>query len=155
MSLLSRFITAWKHARFPWRTRVYVGSDHLGNDYYESTRKNNGRTRRMVEMKGKKDVIDFFNNQIPVQWSSWLRHTRYDSPTIEEIVLANKRRDLIIERAKKLDQEYEEKKMRDNLKIQKEESKPRTEEREIHFRPPTIPSDDFEPETWNPTSKTK
>ncbi|CAB4376110.1 hypothetical protein RhiirA5_267315 [Rhizophagus irregularis] len=159
MSLFSRFITTWKHARFPWRTRFYVGSDHLGNDYYESTRKINGRTKRMVEIKGKQDdIFDFFSNEIPVQWNSWLRHTRYDSPTIEEIVLANKRRDLIIERAKKLDQEYEERKANDDLMKSQQESKPETEgdkKREFLFRPPTIPSDDFEPETWNPAFKKK
>jgi NADH:ubiquinone oxidoreductase subunit len=65
MSLFSRFITAWRHARLPWRTRVYIGSDHLGNEYYESTSKFNGRTKRMVEIKRQHDVIDFISNEIP------------------------------------------------------------------------------------------
>ncbi|RIA84873.1 hypothetical protein C1645_783259 [Glomus cerebriforme] len=154
MSLFSRFTTAWKHMRFPWRTRVYVGSDNLGNEYYESTKKINGRTKRMVELKGKKDLIDYIGYEIPVQWESWLKHTRYDSPTIEEIISANKRRDLIIERAKKLDQEYEERKASAKLKSQ-QKSQSGDKKWEFPFRPPTIPGDDFEPESWNPTPKKK
>ena len=65
MSLISRFITSWKHIRFPWRSRIYVGSDHLGNEYYESTRKINGRTKRMVEVKGQKDLVDYISSEIP------------------------------------------------------------------------------------------
>ena len=70
MSLFSRFITSWKHTRFPWRTRVYVGSDPLGNEYYESTRKINGRTKRMFELKVQKDLIDYNNNEIPGKYAS-------------------------------------------------------------------------------------
>ena len=65
MSAFSRFTTAWKYIRFPWRGRVYVGSDPSGNEYYESTRKINGRTKRIVEFKVKKALIDYNNNEIP------------------------------------------------------------------------------------------
>lgn len=42
-----------------------------------------------------------------VQWQAWLRHTRPTTPTIAEIIAADKKRLLIIERAKKLDEEWE------------------------------------------------
>ncbi|CAG8436923.1 12371_t:CDS:2 [Funneliformis mosseae] len=150
----------WKHIRFPWRSIVYVGSDNIGNEYYESTRQINGRTKRMVELKVKKDLIDYSGDEVPVQWESWLRHTRYDPPTIEEIVLANKRRELIIERAKKLDQEYEERKAKLASEQSKVQQNAPTEAEGgkksfAHEFPPTIPGDAFEPETWNPIPKKK
>ncbi|CAI2162946.1 13826_t:CDS:2 [Funneliformis geosporum] len=160
MSSLSRFTTAWKHIRFPWRSIVYVGSDNIGNEYFESTKKINGRTKRMVELKVKKELVDYSGDEIPVQWGSWLRHTRYDPPTIEEIVLANKRRELIIERAKKLDQEYEEQKAKLASDQSKDQQKVPSEvegdkKSAAHKSPPKIPVDSFEPEPWNPISKKK
>ncbi len=62
---MSRFTIAWKHIRFPWRSRAYIGSDHIGNEYYESTREINGRTKRMVEFKVKKDLIDYSGDEVP------------------------------------------------------------------------------------------
>ncbi|CAG8433091.1 10720_t:CDS:2 [Diversispora eburnea] len=94
--------------RLPWRSRVFVGTDLSGNEYYESVTATNGRTRRIVEMKEKKLLSDYEEDALPVQWQSWLRHTRYDPPTIDEIELANKRRETIIQKAKAFDKEWEE-----------------------------------------------
>jgi hypothetical protein len=41
-----------------------------------------------------------------VQWQAWLRHTRPTSPTIQEIIAADKRRLMIQERARQLDDDW-------------------------------------------------
>ncbi|CAG8553584.1 843_t:CDS:2, partial [Scutellospora calospora] len=109
-SYVSRLLKIWKQARLPWRQRVFVGSDLFGNEYYESRQPINGRKKRMVEPKEKKSLSEYDSDSLPVQWQSWLRHTRFEPPTIEEIVMANKRRELIIQRAKTLDKDWERRK---------------------------------------------
>ncbi|RIB02919.1 hypothetical protein C2G38_829970 [Gigaspora rosea] len=105
-SYVSRFLIMWKQARLPWRQRVLVGSDLYGNEYYESNRFINGRKKRTVEMKEKKPLGEYNSDSLPVQWQSWLRHTRHEPPTAEEIIMANRRRELIIQRAKVLDKDW-------------------------------------------------
>ncbi|CAG8543940.1 12189_t:CDS:2 [Racocetra persica] len=157
-SYLSRLLKMWKQARFPWRQRVFVGSDLSGNEYYESNLIN-GRKKRTVEMKEKKPLGEYDSDSLPVQWQSWLRHTRFEPPTIEEIIMANKRRELIIQRAKALDKDWERRK--EELSREKVSDKATSAEfegqdaqkksaQEIPFRPPSIPSGTFEPKSWEP-----
>lgn len=48
-----------------------------------------------------------FISGLTVQWQSWLRHTRTIAPTIQELVQEERRRGLVKERAKVLDEEWE------------------------------------------------
>ncbi|RHZ76451.1 hypothetical protein Glove_197g79 [Diversispora epigaea] len=145
-SRISHLLTLWKQARLPWRSRVFVGTDLSGNEYYESVTALNGRTRRIVEMKEKKLLSDYEEDALPVQWQSWLRHTRYDPPTIDEIKLANKRRETIIQKAKAFDKEWEERK--------KASSSPSSPTSPVKQNQPLETKDKkdtpFEPESWNP-----
>lgn len=65
-SRVSRLLTLWRQSRLPWRSRVFVGTDLEGNEYYESVKAtNNGRTRRTVEMKEKKPLSEYEGDALP------------------------------------------------------------------------------------------
>jgi len=52
-------------------------------------------------------VSTCINERLTVQWQAWLRHTRTGAPTIQELVQEERRKALVQERAKALDQEWE------------------------------------------------
>ena len=65
-------------------TRLYtmfkgeqVGSDEFGNRYYRNATLLNGRERRWVIFKGKKEA-----SKIPPEWHAWMHHTT-DAPLSE------------------------------------------------------------------------
>ncbi|CAG8688386.1 8602_t:CDS:2 [Cetraspora pellucida] len=154
-SYLSRLLKIWKQTRFPWRQQAFVGSDLSGNDYYESYRLINGRKKRTVEMKEKKPLGEYNSDSLPVQWQSWLRHTRFEPPTIEEIIMANKRRELIIQRAKALDKDWERRKEELSREVTDKSKSADFEGQDAQKKPAqeiplTIPSGTFEPKSWEP-----
>ncbi|KAH9962943.1 hypothetical protein BC827DRAFT_1266743 [Russula dissimulans] len=83
MSILQRFL------RFIYRPRYFVGTDLEGNRFYEYPSLNDDphRTRRRVQYKVYEDMWNYIGGarRLPVQWLSWLSHTRRDSPTLEEL----------------------------------------------------------------------
>ncbi|KAI0250643.1 hypothetical protein BJV78DRAFT_1217615 [Lactifluus subvellereus] len=74
-----------------WRTiyrpRFFVGTDLEGNRFYEypSLTDEPLRTRRRIQYKVYDDMWDYVGSarRLPVQWVSWLSHTRPDPPTLE------------------------------------------------------------------------
>ncbi|TFY69320.1 hypothetical protein EVG20_g3206 [Dentipellis fragilis] len=60
-----------------------------GNKYYEypSSTDDPRRTKRRVKYKDYEDVWAYVSGsrRIPVQWTSWLTHTRHHPPTLEEL----------------------------------------------------------------------
>jgi NADH dehydrogenase [ubiquinone] 1 alpha subcomplex assembly factor 2 len=71
------------------KARYIVGHDLTGNAYLElpslSGSLDPRHTRRSIQWKEKKEMGDYDQRSIPVQWVMWLRHTRRDPPTIEEL----------------------------------------------------------------------
>ncbi|KAF7344572.1 hypothetical protein MSAN_01939300 [Mycena sanguinolenta] len=66
----------------------YIGRDLQGNRYYESpSLVNDPRPRRSVKYSGSQDMWKYVggSKRLPVQWSSWLTHTRSEPPTMEEL----------------------------------------------------------------------
>lgn len=65
--------TWWDGATFGTRLglrgKVRVGSDALGNHYYEGGRDPNGITRRWVIYNGPNDA-----SRVPPEWFGWLHH---------------------------------------------------------------------------------
>lgn len=66
-------------------TRLYtlfkgeqVGADEFGNKYYRNATALNGRERRWVIFKGKKEA-----SKVPPEWHAWLHHTT-DVPLSED-----------------------------------------------------------------------
>lgn len=83
--LFSRAWAAWRR-----RSRYFVGEDLQGNRYFEvpSQRPELPRPIRRVEYgEASDDVVQNANRarQLPVQWTSWLSHTRPDPPTLQEL----------------------------------------------------------------------
>lgn len=81
MSALARIFTWWNGATFTTSlfTRRHgrgVGSDELGNLYYESKKPVAGRNRRWVIYKGANDA-----SRVPPAWFGWLHHQTDVVPT--------------------------------------------------------------------------
>ncbi|KAI0277913.1 hypothetical protein BGY98DRAFT_917573 [Russula aff. rugulosa BPL654] len=71
------------------RPRYFVGTDLEGNRFYEypSLSDDPLRTRRRVQYKVYEDMWCYIGGakRLPVQWVSWLSHTRTPPPTLEEL----------------------------------------------------------------------
>ncbi|CAO1614305.1 unnamed protein product [Jaminaea pallidilutea] len=75
--------------------RYLRGYDLEGNAYYEYPPYSDAgsssqpsyarRTRRMVKYKEKMALEDYDHRALPIQWKMWLRHTRGQAPTMEEL----------------------------------------------------------------------
>ena len=58
----------------------HVGSDQLGNNYYQARSKNHlGRQKRYVIYRGIED-----GSKIPALWHAWLHYSLKEAPIIEE-----------------------------------------------------------------------
>lgn len=83
-----RLIHRFKARRdIPFRKKFFVGYDLHGNTYWEFTLDGNMlRLRRKLEpyqlMLFKSDYVQ----TIPPQWLQWLRRTREEPPTVQELV---------------------------------------------------------------------
>ncbi|KAI0918571.1 hypothetical protein AcV5_002524 [Taiwanofungus camphoratus] len=83
MSVLRRIWESFSSSRY------LVGRDLEGNCFYEypSVSDDIRRTKRIVKYKHGQDMLDYASGgrRLPVQWSSWLTHTRPHPPTLEEL----------------------------------------------------------------------
>ncbi|OCH87223.1 hypothetical protein OBBRIDRAFT_781977 [Obba rivulosa] len=83
MSLLRRI---WSRITRPTQ---FVGTDLEGNRFYEypSTTDDSRRTKRVVKYAKGRDMLHYIagERRLPVQWMSWLTHTRFHPPTVQEL----------------------------------------------------------------------
>ena len=78
-------IRHWVLKNNPLSERRFIGSDLKGNLYFESPT-NGSRGRRTIEYgNGFMHISKYDSNDIPVECQSWLRHTRKELPTLEEM----------------------------------------------------------------------
>lgn len=75
MSILMRIFTWWDGATigtllYSRRNGRKVGTDALGNSYFESKAAGNAPTRRWVIYSGANDA-----SRVPPEWHGWLHHT--------------------------------------------------------------------------------
>ncbi|CAN3375666.1 hypothetical protein DIURU_001227 [Diutina rugosa] len=83
-----RMIHQWKARRdIPFRKKFFCGYDLHGNTYWEFTLDGNmQRLRRKMEpWKPLLFKSDYFET-VPPQWLQWLRRTRFEAPTLEELI---------------------------------------------------------------------
>lgn len=83
-----RLMHQWKARRdIPFRKKFFIGYDLHGNTYWEFTVDGNmQRLRRKTEpFKPQLFKADYFST-IPPQWLQWLRRTRPNAPTLEELI---------------------------------------------------------------------
>lgn len=97
--------------------KYIVGHDLAGNSYLElpslSGSTDPRHTRRSIQWAEKRELGDYDQRSIPVQWVMWLRHTRRQAPTIEELVQDRQRIELTQANAARLALEYQQSKERE------------------------------------------
>ncbi|KAF2092139.1 hypothetical protein K490DRAFT_31916 [Saccharata proteae CBS 121410] len=72
----------WKALNLPWRRRWLRGVDLAGNTFWEfKDQINANRLRRIVKYNPKAHYADV---KLTPQWVQWLRHTRFEAPSISE-----------------------------------------------------------------------
>ncbi|KAI9343813.1 hypothetical protein BD770DRAFT_397893 [Pilaira anomala] len=160
-SLYQKLSLLYKTTRFPWKKHALIGFDLKGNEYWDCPNPLGGRMKRWVQMSDRKannDLTVFSQDKLPVQWQAWLRHTRNVAPTINDLVQEERRRALIQDKAKALDQEWTQRKL-ELQKIQEEEelelarltATDKAQEQTNKSSQPTGQGDTFVPGEWNPT----
>ena len=109
----------WKKLDLPWRRQKYVGTDLRGNLFFQAPSIGPSyKQKRFVVWKNENDA--FTPDALDVLWQSWLRHTRNEPPTLEEIKYDEQRKLLVQERVRSLN-------MRDNKQKSLHESTGRGE----------------------------
>ena len=91
---MQKFINRLKIIQFPWSKRIFKGYDLEGNMYFEepSIKRGTNFSRRSIDyFDGRSSLSSYDPNIIPVQWQAWMRHTRGDAPTREELELDRSR----------------------------------------------------------------
>ncbi|KAI9249006.1 hypothetical protein BY458DRAFT_494203 [Sporodiniella umbellata] len=161
-SLLQKLSAAYKTTRFPWKKHALVGHDLSGNEYWDSPNPLGGRMKRWVQMKEieHNDYTVFNQNLLPVlkfsffvvQWQAWLRHTRQVPPTIVELVQEEKRKQIILQRSKALEAEWENRKLQSQKQKEKELLLEEGSKAENTTTEPSGHGETFSPGEWNPIS---
>ncbi|XP_077571498.1 NADH dehydrogenase [ubiquinone] 1 alpha subcomplex assembly factor 2-like [Stigmatopora nigra] len=69
--------------------REHVGTDHLGNKYYNVPEQKTWtgrvlRAKRLVEASNPTEY-EYMEGSIPVEWDAWIRGRRKEPPSIEEL----------------------------------------------------------------------
>ncbi|KAJ3280098.1 hypothetical protein HK104_000907 [Borealophlyctis nickersoniae] len=150
--------------QMPWFKPTIAGYDLDGNKYLEAPPvalkqidhvAASDKTRRSIEYAdGRTGVQAFDGEVIPVQWQSWLRHTRKDPPTIEELQRDEAQKQLTIQRAMEIERKWQERKLQ--LEREKLAQLGQGSEQPVPAsREPTGQGDTFEPGAWAPKSKAR
>lgn len=78
----------------PFKSKYFVGYDLDGNSYWEFKNVNNpGRYRRIVEPVN--PDLSLVDHKIPPQWMQWLRFTRPNHPSLQELLADKQRQELL------------------------------------------------------------
>ncbi|KAF1844999.1 uncharacterized protein K460DRAFT_405279 [Cucurbitaria berberidis CBS 394.84] len=72
----------WKMMRLPWRKKWLVGFDLQGNTFWEFKDALHALRKRRIAKYSRK--THFGDVNVSPAWMQWLRHTRYDPPTVVE-----------------------------------------------------------------------
>lgn len=102
------------------RWRYFAGYDLDGNRYFEMPHPlNPNSSKRTVDYRIKRDWADYQFSSMPVQWSAWMRRTRQNPPTIEELQQDVARRERLQRNVALLDQAYQEEKAQAQLEAER------------------------------------
>ncbi|KAI5957755.1 hypothetical protein KGF57_003021 [Candida theae] len=121
-----RLLHKWQARRdIPFRRKFFVGYDLYGNTYWEFTIDGNlTRLRRKLEpFREEVFKVDYFKT-IPPQWLQWLRRTRLDAPSLDELVSDQMRQQRLKILARQADEKWQLEKLRleeeNQVKLQQE-----------------------------------
>lgn len=140
MDPLASKYTVWKRilhkfqARrdIPFRRRFFIGYDLHGNTYWEfSIDGNLQRLRRKMEpYQEYMFQVDYFST-VPPQWLQWLRRTRFDPPSLDELLADNARQQNMKTLARQADEKWQNEKLlqqkEHDLKLQSELDRAKSE----------------------------
>lgn len=119
----------------PFRRRFFVGYDLHGNTYWEFTIDGNMQRlrRKMDPYEPLLFKADYFST-VPPQWLQWLRRTRNDPPSLEELINDQVRQAKLKLLAQHADAKWEAERLRleeeQRLKLNAELQRTEREERE-------------------------
>ncbi|KAJ2637590.1 hypothetical protein GGF40_002246 [Coemansia sp. RSA 1286] len=139
----------WKSFRLPWRSDVLKGLDLDGNLYFERHVRGASRTRRHVVYKKYLTVSEYSDDIIPVQWQAWMRHTREQPPTAQELIQDIQRRERLAENVRRLAALEQEQK---NEQAQAIEEGHRPQKHSPDRFQKNTPGEQYQPEEWAPSS---
>ncbi|KAJ9050994.1 hypothetical protein DSO57_1009077 [Entomophthora muscae] len=135
---------------FPTSKRL-VGTDLQGNRYYEEPR--GSFPRRTIELNdGRSHYQDVSDTDLPVQWMAWLRHTRSHAPTHQELEYHEAIKKSTIQKAKKLELEWANRKLELQAAKSDESAKEKLPKPKLNE---AFDKKEFEPEPWSPSSVKK
>ncbi|KAI8942796.1 hypothetical protein NX059_000839 [Plenodomus lindquistii] len=83
----------WKMKRFPWRKKWLVGFDLQGNTFWEFKDALHSLRNRRIAQYARSTHLSEVN--VSPSWMQWLRHTRYDPPSVAEQRLDMQRQERI------------------------------------------------------------
>ncbi|KAF1911498.1 hypothetical protein BDU57DRAFT_461806 [Ampelomyces quisqualis] len=72
----------WRMKRFPWRKKWLVGFDLQGNTFWEFKDQLHALRNRRIAKYHRSTHYSEVN--VSPSWMQWLRHTRFDPPTVAE-----------------------------------------------------------------------
>ncbi|KAF1937383.1 hypothetical protein EJ02DRAFT_56358 [Clathrospora elynae] len=72
----------WKMKRFPWRKKWLVGFDLQGNTFWEFKDALHALRNRRIAQYSRS--THFGDVQVSPSWMQWLRHTRFEPPSVAE-----------------------------------------------------------------------
>ncbi|XP_077982062.1 NADH dehydrogenase [ubiquinone] 1 alpha subcomplex assembly factor 2-like [Glandiceps talaboti] len=150
----------------PFRSaKKLVGTDHLGNKYYEvekRTTKFGGERRKRRFVESGISYHEYEPGLIPIEWESWIRWKRGDPPTMEEVLRREKMTMVVKERAKELerkDKERQESEYEEGLVAKPTQTVPKGHasapvyERTDGTGEATTTGSEFQPSSWQPPGK--
>ncbi|SCV74017.1 BQ2448_6449 [Microbotryum intermedium] len=97
------------------KERYFVGHDLEGNSFYErpgEDPKDWRQSKRTIEYVVTRPLGDYQFSSMPAQWNGWLRKTRKDPPTIEDLHQDYERMQRLQTNVERLKHEYEMEKFR-------------------------------------------
>ncbi|KAJ2253819.1 hypothetical protein GGI13_002495 [Coemansia sp. RSA 455] len=151
MGAIRQAYMMWKALRLPWRRDVLAGVDLDGNLYFERSVPSAQRTRRHVMYKKNINVAEYNDQIIPIQWQAWMRHTRSQPPTIQELLHDVERRRRMAENVHRLATKGMSRAVAgpeavDTAQNSRSQPPPTTASKT------SAPGESFEPEGWKPDS---
>ncbi|KAF3221451.1 hypothetical protein TWF192_008640 [Orbilia oligospora] len=98
----------WRSLRFPWRRRYFIGMDLEGNTFWEfRDRLVAYRPRRIMDFRGGvHSLANYSEFKVDPQWHQWLRATRFEPPSIQELQDEVTRQKIMVERARLADERW-------------------------------------------------
>jgi NADH:ubiquinone oxidoreductase subunit len=105
--MIRKLINRLRTLNTPWSNKLFVGHDLQGNMYFEEPmikRGINFPRRSVIYQDGRNHLSQYDPDSIPVQWQAWMRHTRLDPPTLQELQLDLQRQAVTELNVKKLEE---------------------------------------------------